>query len=177
MYILLPLLAGALYLALSLPRLVNSLYYGLPSSAPVILPLLAVCIAIVLLFHYLSHLFGLKIASLATFATSLVLGLASLLTAPDGHLADLLESIYLASDSSETVVIPDDSLYRESQKYPSPTAPLLRTPPDNPTDEPLDHFWLITYLPDDLPSSPFENYEITDEISTPYYLALKLQKV
>lgn len=171
--ILIPLLAGGLYLALYAIKLPNLLYYGLASTASVVIPALFVCITLVLIFHILKHFSGLRIASIITFLLALSFGLISFFATPDGHLADLLESIYLTSDPSEVTVITDESLYREYQKYPPPKTPVLPDYPDS-----ADHLWLISHLPsEDSSSSPLEGYEITDQISTPYYLALKLQKV
>lgn len=169
--IIIPLLAGACFIALSTTKLSSSFYYGLPSSASIVLPILIVCITIIFLFHLATQFFNLKIATIITFTASLIFGLINLTSAPDGHLANLLETIYLANSSSETIVIADTDLYKDFQSYPSPQNPPLSTYPDS-----ADHFWLISYLPDTEPVSPLENYEITDEISTPYHLAIKLER-
>lgn len=170
--ILIPLTAGAIYILLSSIKFSNLLYYGLRSSYVVIIPILIVCIFIVLLFHLIKHLYSVKIATLTIFILAFFLGLINLLKTPDGHLADLLESIYLSGGKSEVVVISDPDLFYASNSYPQPETPLLSSYPDG-----ADHFWLISYPPENTPSSPLKDYEVTDEISTPYYLALKLQKV
>ena len=170
--IIIPILCGILYIALSIPRLKNSIYYGMSSTFPVILPILAICIFIVLLFHLLKHFLGPKIATILSLIFALAFGLVNILTAPDGHLSEILETLYFAHGTSETVVITDQDLNRELQAYPSPKIPILTSYPDN-----ADHFWLIQPLPDNPPSSPLEGYSITDEISTPYHLAIKLQKI
>lgn len=170
-FILIPLTAGALYVLLSSIKLSNLLYYGLHSTYVVIIPILSICILIVILFHLINHLYNIKTATITIFILALALGLTSFLKTPDGHLADLLESIYLSGGKSETVVISDPNLFRISNSYPQPETPLLSSYPDD-----SNHFWLVSY-PSETSSSPtLEGYEVTDEISTPYYLALKLQK-